>query len=460
MLAKIFKAYDVRGVYPKPLNERLAWQIGFAAAQHLLERADRDGRDDPMSRALVVGRDMRRSSPALAEALKAGMKAASANVMDVGMVDTPFVGFAVRHLGAGGGVQVTASHNPAEYNGFKFCGPGAVPIGAESGLMEIQRRAALVERGRTDQPEGVEEARDLWEAYREHLLQFAPPGLASGQRTVHVVVDASNGMAGTMVPQVFGGLKGLKITALHFDNARGEFVHEPNPLEPENLRWVSRAVQEQGADFGVCFDGDADRCMVVDETGVPVGCDVLTAWLAQGWLKREKGAAIVYDLRSTRALPESIKATGGRPVECRVGHVFMKAAVRQVGAPFGGELSGHFYYRDMGCTDNGARALLDVLQCYLAAGKPMAACVAPFRAYVQSGELNFTVEDKDAVLARLRAAFPRAKVQMLDGLSMDCGDWWCNVRPSNTEPLLRVNAEARDPATLQRALAQLRPHLQ
>ncbi len=462
MLAKVFKAYDVRGIYPKPLNEKLAWQIGFATAQFLHAQADADGRHDPMSRTIVVGRDMRKSSPDLVASLKDGMKRAGANVIDVGMVDTPFVGFAVNHLGACGGVQTTASHNPSNYNGFKFCAAGAKPIGADTGLKDIQRLAAMVEQTRSGAEgagSGMEESRDLWDSYRAHLLEFMPAEIVSGARTLHVVVDASNGMAGTMVPKVFDGVKGLKITRINFDNSSGEFVHEPNPLVEANLKWVREGVRQLKADFGVCFDGDADRCMVIDETGEPVGCDLITAWLAQGWLAREKGASIVYDLRSTRSLAESVVRAGGTPVECRVGHVFMKQKLRETNAPFGGELSGHFYYRDMWCTDNGARAFIDVIAQLVDAGKPMSACIQPFRCYAQSGEINFENEDKQGALDALRSRFPKARVQLLDGLSMDTGEWWCNVRMSNTEPLLRLNLEALDARAVANTVRDLEPIL-
>jgi phosphomannomutase len=459
MLAKVFKAYDVRGIYPSPLNEDLAWRIGYGAAQFFLGRASGGAGAGAGARTVVVGRDMRKSSPSMVAALKQGLKDAGADVVDVGMVDTPFVGFAVNQLGAAGGVQTTASHNPANYNGFKFCAAGAKPIGADTGLQEIQRLAALAERGTVQAKGGGEAARDLWAEYRAHLLKFMPAGVMSGSRPLHVVIDASNGMAGTMVPKVFDGVEGLKITRINFDNSTGEFVHEPNPLVEANLKWVRESVVQLKADFGVCFDGDADRCMVVDERGQPIGCDLLTAWLGQGWLKRERGAAIVYDLRSTRALPESVSAAGGKPVECRVGHVFMKQKLRETNAPFGGELSGHFYYRDMWFTDNGARAFIDVMASLVDSGRSVGECIKPFRCYAQSGEINFENADKEGALAALRSRFPGAKVATLDGLSLNTGPWWCNVRMSNTEPLLRLNLEARDPQTVASALADVAPLL-
>lgn len=523
MLEQIFKAYDIRGIVPDALDERAAHAIGVGVARHLrgqrrgvggAERGEAcseecsgttgDGPDvasDPFM--IVVGRDMRRHSPALARALMDGMLEEGAEVVDIGRVDTPLVGFTVRALGAAGGVQVTASHNPAEYNGFKICGPGALPVGSETGLLEIRRLALEALRASPHAGEGSAAARsaarvadpfggdspaaaarppvplgvdapaaarthssrrvrahDPWPAYRECIRGFLPPAvLAGAKHPLHVVVDASNGMAGAMLPRIFDALPGLEILPIHFDNDHGEFVHEPNPLVQANLRWTCEAVRAHGADFGVCFDGDADRCMVVDERGVPVGCDLLTAWLAARWLRKEPGAAIVFDLRSTRAVRETIAALGGTPVECRVGHVFMKSRLRETGAPFGGELSGHFYYRDMGATDCGARALADILAALSEAGQPMSACIAPFRRYAQSGEINFRCSDAAGALAALRAAHPHAHMEQLDGLTVDSGEWWCNVRASNTEPLLRLNVEARTAAEVEARVRALAPHL-
>ena len=454
MLQKVFKAYDVRGIYPDPLNEEGAWRIGYGIARFLLTEAEKDGRTGTAARSIVVGRDMRKSSPSLARSLKDGMREGGAHVIDVGMVDTPFTYFAANHLGTAGAVQVTASHNPAHYNGFKVSGAGARPVGQLTGLTTIRAFAESATPG-AGPGHGSEEDRDLWAGYREHLMRFLPPAILDGTRTLHVVIDASNGMAGTMVPKIFGEVKGLRITPINFDNSTGEFVHEPNPLVEANLASTREGVRALKADFGVCFDGDADRCMVIDERGEPVGCDLLTAWLAQGWLAAEKGASIVYDLRSTRSVAEAVRECGGVPVEGRVGHVFMKERLRETGAPFGGELSGHFYYRDMWCTDSGARAFANVIAALVAAGRPMSECIRPFRRYAQSGEINFENDDKEGALAALRRTYPHAAFHELDGLSMDCGDWWANIRMSNTEPLLRLNLEARDAATVSAKVAEV-----
>ncbi len=455
MLGKVFKAYDVRATYPKPLNEKIAWQIGYATAEYLLGYAAEQGHDDPMMRHIAVGRDMRKSSPALTEALTQGMRDFGAHVIDVGMVDTPMVYFAINHLGCAGGVQVTASHNPSNYNGFKVSKIFAKPVGGETGLDEIKRLAALVEREKLAPRGGRMETRDLWKPYREHLLRFVDPSVLSGKRQIKVVIDASNGMAGTMVPKVFKGIAGLSIVEINFDNSTGEFVHEPNPLVEANLAQVREGVRKHKADFGVCFDGDADRCMVIDEKGEPIGCDLLLAWLVKDILRDHKGASVVYDLRSSRSVPEIVRESGGVPVESRVGHVFMKAKLGECKAPIGGELSGHFYFQDMFGTDSGARAFIAVITALARSGAPLSEQIAPCRRYVQSGEINFENEDKEGAIAALKRAHPKAKVTTLDGVSLDAGPWWCNVRMSNTEPLLRLNLEAKDQATVDRSVAEV-----
>ena len=459
MLAKVFKAYDVRATYPKPLDERIAWQVGYGTAQYLLAQAAAEGFVDPMSRTVCVGRDMRKSSPSLAAALRQGIRDAGASVIDVGLVDTPFVYFAINHLGCAGGVQVTASHNPSNYNGFKISKRHAKPVGQATGLGEIQRLAALVESEKAPRLGGLEEQRDLWDAYAAHLRSFIDPRILSGERTLRIAVDASNGMAGTMVPKVFEGIKGLVIERLYFDNSSGEFVHEPNPLVDSNLRDLQAVLAKGGYDAGFCFDGDADRCMVLDEKGAPIGCDLLLAWLVQDVLAKRPGTAVVYDLRSSRSVPEIIEEHGGVPVECRVGHVFMKAKLAEHGGVIGGELSGHFYFADMWNTDSGARAFAAVVTALASARKPLSQLIAPCVRYAQSGEINFENEDKLGALAALKAAYPKARTYELDGLSIDAGEWWANIRLSNTEPLLRLNLEARDKSTVDAKVAELSRYL-
>lgn len=462
MLGRVFKAYDIRGTYPDLLNDQMAWQIGWGAARYLFSEATAQGHDSPMMRNIVVGRDMRKSSPALSDQLIAGINAFGGDVIDVGLVDTPFVYFAVNHLGCAGAIMVTASHNPPQYNGFKISKIGAKPVGEATGLAEVRKHAATADRT-SGKGSGRLEKRDLWEAYAAHVLSF----LDLGGKSIKVAIDASNGMAGTMLRQVFGKggnkVPGLEIIEINFDNSKGEFVHEPNPLVAANLRQTQEAVVAQGADLGICFDGDADRCVVVDERGDPIGCDQLTAVLAGHFLAQRPGSAVVYDLRSTKAVEEMILELGGRPVRSRVGHVFMKQKLAEHNGVFGGELSGHFYFRKNFNADSGAIAMATVLTVLAASGKKMSELVAPAQKYSQSGEVNFEIEEQDAALEALKEIYGDvAEIDELDGVTIDAfktKGWWCNVRKSNTEPLLRLNAEAKDQRTLERILAELAPKL-
>lgn len=462
MLGKVFKAYDVRATYPNPLNESTAWKIGYATARYLIEQARAAGETDPMMQHLIIGRDMRPSSPALAKFFSDGMRLYGAHVIDVGLVDTPFIYFAINHLDCAGGVQTTASHNPINYNGFKISGRRAFPIGAESGLEEISKYAAMADQEHPSgpvNPSGRIEQRDLWAGYRAHVLSF----LELGRKTLKVVVDASNGMAGTMVPQVFGGVKNLKISKLHFDNTGGKFAHEPNPLVAANLEDVRAKVLKEKADFGVCFDGDADRCIFVDEKARIVGCDLLTAVLARQFIRQNPGAAVVYDLRSSKVVEEEIRKEGGKPIQSRVGHVFMKAQLRENQAVFGGELSGHFYFRDNFNADSGAIVFASVASLIAQTGKRLGDLIAPLARYSQSGEINFENEMKDEALEKLEETFgKRGTVSNLDGVSIDCfarEGWWCNVRKSNTEPLLRLNLEARNKTLCEKMVQEISPLL-
>ncbi|MBT8484733.1 MAG: phosphomannomutase/phosphoglucomutase [Phycisphaerales bacterium] len=459
MLGKVFKAYDVRSTFPKPLSPKLAWQIGYGTAQYLTAEAAEAGHDEPMMRHIVVGRDMRKSSPELTAALTQGMRDFGASVIDVGRVDTPFVYFAINYLGCCGGVQVTASHNPANYNGFKISKIHARPVGMDTGLDEIRRNAAMASADKVTPAGGRMEERDLWPEYRAHVRRFLDPQLVAGTRTLKVVVDASNGMAGTMVPKVFDDIAGLELIKLNFDNSTGEFVHEPNPLVAANLAQLREAVLEQNADAGICFDGDADRCMVVDEKAQLIGCDLLTAWLSRRFLDENAGSPIVYDLRSSRSLPEIITESGGTPIKSRVGHVFMKEKLREHGAVFGGELSGHFYFRDNFFADSGAIAFACVLSALAESGDPLSTAIAPARRYAQSGEINFETEDKELALSDLKRAFPHARVEELDGVTLSQDDWWCNVRASNTEPLLRLNLEGKDDTEVERLVDEVAQYL-
>ena len=471
MLGRVFKAYDIRGTYPDLLTDQMGWQIGYGSSKYLLADAAADGDTTPMMKNIVVGRDMRTSSPTLAEKLIKGITDQGGSVIDLGMVDTSMIYFAVNYLDCAGGVMVTASHNPPQYNGFKISKRRARPVGESTGLELIRKHAAMVDRSGVNAPPpegaGHAEKRDLWEPYAEHVLSF----LDLHGKKLKIVIDASNGMAGTMVPKIFGeggsNVEGLEIVELNFDNTKGEFVHEPNPLVASNLEQLRAAVVAESADLGICFDGDADRCVVVDEKGGIVGCDHLTALLAAYFLKQEPGEAVIYDLRSSKAVEEEIVKAGGRPIRSRVGHVFMKQLLAEEEGVFGGELSGHFYFQGNFNTDSGAIAMASVLSMLSEHDKPMSKLIAPIARYVQSGEINFENEEKDEALATIieelgPGSDEDADVDELDGVTLDCfdrGGWWCNIRKSNTEPLLRLNAEAKDSATLARALALIEPYL-
>lgn len=477
MLGRVFKAYDIRGTYPDLLTDRMAWQVGVGTGRFMLEIAAAAGETTPMMRTVVVGRDMRESGPTLTDQLIDGLTRAGVSVIDLGLVDTPMIYFAINHLGCAGGVMVTASHNPPNWNGFKIAGPKARPIGEASGLADIRKHAAMADPRTIEDPTGRVEERDLWAPYAKHVRHFLRAGgpalpISKGGRKIKAVVDASNAMAGTMIPKVFGDtgeavdayLPGLELVCINMDNASGEFAHPPNPLVKSNMRMTQEAVVEHKADVGFCFDGDADRCMVVDDEGQIVGCDHLTALLAADALEREPGSAIVFDLRSSKAVPEDVVAHGGTPVRGRVGHVFMKAAMAEHGAAFGGELSGHFYFKDNYNADSGAIAMSTVLGLLGRNKKSLSQFVKPIARYVQSGEMNFTNEEPEAVIAKLEEelAGDDALVDNLDGITIDCFDsegWWINVRMSNTEPLLRLNAEARDRQTLNRLVDRVGPML-
>lgn len=452
MIEKVFKAYDVRATAPDPLNEDVAWRIGNATAQFLRATLSGYDRSDPDKNTLIVGRDMRRSSPSLCAAFIEGALASGASVIDIGMVDTPQVSFAVNHLPSCGGVQTTASHNPANYNGFKICGQRAKPIGAETGLKEIERIAVAIARHKSFDRDQIRQI-DLAQPYREHLRKFL-----KRPRRLKVVVDASNGMAGRWFPVVLGDIPELDVIPLNFET-NGDFVHPPNPLVAANLEQLRAAVRTHGADFGACFDGDADRCIFVDEKAEIIRCDILTALLAGEYLRDHPGSTIVYDLRSSRMVKTQIERHGGTPRRERVGHVFMKRTMAENDAVFGGELSGHFYFRDFFYCDSGLLAFIAVLNAMTADPRPLSERIAPLNVLASSGEINFENPDKQATLNELAARYADAQIDHLDGVTVQYEDWWFNVRPSNTEPLLRLNLEANDPQLLQEKLNELTPML-
>ena len=448
-LDKVFKAYDIRGLYPGEINEELAWKIGYAAGQFLRSLLSGYDRGQASANRLVIGRDMRPHSLPLAQSLMQGVLASGLSCVDIGMVDTPMVYFAINHLGACGGIQVTASHNPMEYNGFKISGQKARPVGENTGLKEIRHIVSTIRRTQPPEAAAHIQTMDLWPQYRQHVHQFLDL-----ERPLKIAVDASNGMAGKMIPAVFDGVDGLEMVKLNFEIGQG-FAHPPNPLIEANLRQVQQATREQGCDFGICLDGDADRCMFIDEQGRGVRADFITALLGRHFLATNAGSTIVYDLRSSRVVPEEIKAGGGVPRRERVGHAFMKKAIADTHGVFGGELSGHFYFRDNYNADSGAIVFATVATVVAKRGQPLSRLIEPLHRYVQSGEINFRVADKQEKMQELARKYADGKADYLDGITVQYDDWWFNVRPSNTEPLLRLNLEARAPELLSAKLQEI-----
>ena len=448
----IFKAYDIRGIYPEAINEEASWKIGHATAQYLRSLLGGYDRGQANAQSLIVGHDMRTHSPAVAKALIDGMTGAGANVIDIGMIDTPQIYFAINHLGTCGGVQVTASHNPAHYNGFKISGQQARPIGSDTGLQEIKHIAVALKHMHAA-GNGQVTQQDLTEPYKKHVLNF----LQSNLKKLKVVIDASNGMAGKWVPLIFGDLN-LELITLNMET-NGTFKHEPNPLVEANLEETKQNVIEKQADVGFCFDGDADRLMVVDETGNSVGCDLITALMAEYFLQKSPGSPIVYDLRSSRVVAEEVRRHGGLPRRERVGHAFMKKTLKESKAVFGGELSGHFYYRDNFYADSGMITLVHLLNILSNADKPLSELIRPLDRYAHSGEINFEVADKQGMMKQMEELYNDAEIDWLDGVTVQYSDWWFNCRPSNTEPLLRLNIEARTPELLEEKLNELKSYL-
>jgi phosphomannomutase len=426
-LEKIFKAYDIRGVVPDELDEGVAEAVG--AAFVALTNA----------KTIVTLHDMRTSSGPLADAIGRGAAAQGADVIRGGLGSTDMVYYASGSLDVPG-AMVTASHNPARYNGIKLCRAGAKPVGIETGLAEIQAMVAGGVPAYNGEP-GTVTHRDLLPGYAEYLKKLVD---LSGIRHLTVAVDAGNGMAGHTVPTVFEGLP-ITLIPLFFE-LDGTFPnHEANPINPENLRDLQKAVRENHADVGLAFDGDADRCFVVDERGEIVSPSVLTALIATRELAREPGATIIHNLITSRAVPEIITEHGGAPVRTRVGHSFIKAKMAETNAIFGGEHSGHFYFRDFWFADSGMLAALHVLAVLGHDTRPLSEILADFSRYVASGEINSEVADQAATTAKVKSAYserPGVTLDELDGLTVQGDDWWFNVRPSNTEPLLRLNVEA------------------
>jgi phosphomannomutase len=432
---KVFKAYDVRGIYPTELDEEGAYAIARAYVEHF----------EP--KRIAVGRDMRVSSPTMAAAAIRGAVDGGADVSDLGLVATEMLYFGVGHLDLDGGISVTASHNPKEYNGMKIVRRGALPVGGESGLLEIRDRA-LQQFAEPKDGGSVEEV-DIWPAYVDRVLSFLDVEAICPLR---VVIDAANGMGGVMLPPVLERLSQVEAVRYFFE-PDGTFPnHEPNPLLPENRQFIMERTTAEAADFGVAFDGDADRCFFVDDTGEFVPGDFVTALLAESILEKEPGAKIIYDVRASWAVPETIERAGGIPLVNRVGHAFIKLRMREEGAAFGGEVSGHYYFRDFYQADSGVIPFLLMLELVSRKGQKLSEILRPFgERHFITGELNTPVSDVALKLQELKERFAsEGKISHLDGISVDAEDWHFNVRPSNTEPLLRLNLEARSKELMER----------
>ena len=427
-LDQVFKAYDVRGLYPSQLDEDLARRIGSAFIE--LTGAG----------SLAIGQDMRPSSGPMAAALSDGATSRGADVIRVGLCSTDMLYYVSGALDVAG-VMLTASHNPSQYNGLKLCRSGAVPVGQESGLAELKRMVADGEPSGGAATRGaVRERQDLLSHYADHVRGFVDKGAL---RPLKVVADAGNGMAGHVLPAVFERLP-FDLVPMYFE-LDGTFPNHPaDPINPRNLEDLRQRVVAEGADVGVAFDGDADRVFLVDERGGIVQSSLVCALVARTMCEREPGATVLYNLICSRVVPETIRAAGGHPVRTRVGHSFIKAVMAETGAIFGGEHSGHYYFRDNYRADSGLIAALVVLEVLSRAGRPLSDVLAPYRRYADSGEVNRRIEavDLKSVIGRVAASYPAELRDWTDGLTIDTPDWWFNLRPSNTEPLLRLNVEA------------------
>jgi phosphomannomutase len=449
---QIFKAYDIRGIYPDQLAEEDAWKIGCATARFLPSLMTGYERGQVGAQTICVGRDMRTHSEPLAQALIKGIRSVGVGVIDIGMIDTPQIYFAINHFKTCGGIQVTASHNPAKYNGFKISGRGAVPVGGDTGLKDIQHLALAMPHTKGNLTGAIRQE-NLTTEYKKHVFQFLRPSVGE----MKVAIDASNGMAGKALPLLFGEGP-IEMLEINFEHD-GKFKHDPDPLKEKNLRQVKSMVKRQKCHFGLCFDGDGDRMMMVDEKGNSVSCDLLTALLVPYFLEKKPKAAIVYDLRSSRVVMEEIIKHGGTPRRERVGHSHMKKAMRDSHAIFGGELSGHFYYADNFCADSAVITLVHTLNVISEQDKPISELIAPLRRYASSGEMNFKVENKEAKMEELVRRYGDGQADRLDGVTVGFKEWWFNCRPSNTEPLLRLNVEARTQEMLDEKLAEIEEQL-
>jgi len=438
MKPEIFKAYDIRGIYPTEINEEDAYHIGRAVAEFLL----------PVT--LGVGRDIRESSPSLFESFSKGVMDGGVDVIDLGIITTPMVYFAAGRLDIDAAISLTASHNPPEYNGMKIALRGAIPVGENTGLREI-RDLAIQRQWSPVTKRGMLTEHDIKGEYYDYFASFA--NFLNKHFTV--VIDTANAMGVYELPLYERFPDHLTIVNLYNDLTKPFSCHEANPLKTETLDELRAKVQEVKADLGIAYDGDADRIGFVDESGAIIPMDLITGLVAEIILKKKPGATILYDLRSSRAVKEIIEENGGTALECRVGHANIKRQMREVGAIFAGELSGHYYFEENSFAEAGTLPALLLLNLMAETGQPISTLVATLRRYAHSGEINSEVHDKDAVLTALKAKYADGKQHELDGLKVEYPDWWFNVRPSNTEPLLRLNLEAKTAVLMEEKKAEL-----
>ncbi|MFL5779719.1 MAG: phosphomannomutase/phosphoglucomutase [Thermoleophilaceae bacterium] len=432
--SSIFKAYDVRGLYPDQIDEHVAYRVGRGFARVL---ASLEGK--PAGELRVgLGRDMRLTAPELSARYADGLRDEGASVLDVGQVGTEMLYFAVGSRGLDGGLMCTASHNPKAYTGAKLVRHGAIPLSGDAGIGDLRDIVTAGEPGPPAATRGELATEDVAEDFRVAARRF----LHEEVRPAKVVLDGGNGMAGPMVGPLLDALPIEQVPT--YWQPDGEFPgHEPNPLLPENRSFIIEKVLSEGAELGIAWDGDADRCFFIDDLGEFVAGDFLTALLAESILQKEPGAAILYDVRASRAVPDTVAAGGGTAHVNRVGHAFFKTRMRAEGAAFGGEVSGHYYFRDFYCADSGTIPALLILELLSTKGKRMSELLRPYRdRYFISGEINSEVDDKEAKMRELAEAYGDARIGWLDGVSVDYDDWHFNVRPSNTEPLLRLNLES------------------
>ena len=451
---RIFKAYDIRGIYPEEINESMFTKIGAGFVKFLRTRSDDNKSlvttNDSIHqiKTIVVGRDMRESGVSLANALIQGILQSGVDVIDIGMCSTPMLYYATAFFKADAGAMITASHNPAKYNGIKFCREDAIPVAYDSGLSTVKEIIRSDSICPADKPGNIM-YKEIGTEYRKLLIKYS-----DDIKPMTVVVDAGNGVMGAFLPSLFKQIP-CEFIELYFE-PDGTFPnHEANPLEASNMRDLQAKVCELEADIGIAFDGDGDRAMYADETGALIPADFITALLAGEMLKRNPGAAILYDLRSSRVVANEITRLGGKPMKCRVGHSYIKKMMRKENAVFAGELSGHFYFKDIHFTDNAEMCMLLVLSLMSNTGKKLSELIAPFRGkYRQSGEINFHVDKKREAIEAVKERFSCCNTIIdsadkehennlsADGLSIEAADWWCNIRASNTEPVLRLNLEA------------------